>query len=141
MLLRLHAARLLFHDVKPILVVPMNRLFLFHTLFVAWITVTSVGFGTPPNVVMIIADDLSYRDLGFMGNEVVHTPNIDQLAARSARYPNGYVPMSVCRPLACDSADWSLSTSTWNPLQPPAAGAKGDASNDRRRLPSDSRDD
>jgi len=28
----------------------------------------------------------------------VHTPNIDRLAAQSARYPNGYVPMSVCRP-------------------------------------------
>lgn len=50
------------------------------------------------NVVLILADDQSYRDFGFMGNELVHTPNIDQLAAQSARYPNGYVPMSVCRP-------------------------------------------
>ena len=33
-----------------------------------------------------------------MGNDVVHTPHIDALAAKSARYPNGYVPMSVCRP-------------------------------------------
>ncbi|HIF33340.1 MAG TPA: sulfatase [Planctomycetaceae bacterium] len=51
-----------------------------------------------PNVVMILADDQSFRDFGFMGNDVVHTPNLDRLAARSARYPNGYVPMSVCRP-------------------------------------------
>lgn len=50
------------------------------------------------NVVMILADDQSYRDFGFMGNDVVHTPNIDALARQSARYPNGYVPMSVCRP-------------------------------------------
>ena len=27
----------------------------------------------------------------------MHTPYIDRLAARSARYPNGYVPMSLCR--------------------------------------------
>ena len=47
---------------------------------------------------MILADDHSYRDFGFMGNKLVHTPNIDQLALQSARYPNGYVPMSVCRP-------------------------------------------
>ncbi|MDG1894699.1 MAG: sulfatase-like hydrolase/transferase, partial [Fuerstiella sp.] len=51
-----------------------------------------------PNVVMILADDQAYRDFGFMGNDQVHTPNIDRLAAASARYPNGYVPMSVCRP-------------------------------------------
>jgi arylsulfatase A len=49
-------------------------------------------------VVMILADDQSWRDFGFLGNDLVHTPNLDQLAANSARYPNGYVPMSVCRP-------------------------------------------
>ncbi|WP_442510175.1 sulfatase-like hydrolase/transferase [Novipirellula sp. SH528] len=51
-----------------------------------------------PNVVMILADDQSYRDFGFMGNAIVHTPHLDRLAASSARYVNGYVPMSVCRP-------------------------------------------
>ena len=51
-----------------------------------------------PNIVMILADDQSYRDFGFMGNTLVHTPHLDQLAAKSARFPNGYVPMSVCRP-------------------------------------------
>lgn len=51
-----------------------------------------------PNVVIILADDQSYRDFGFMGNEIVHTPHLDRLARRSVRFPNGYVPMSVCRP-------------------------------------------
>ena len=51
-----------------------------------------------PNIVLIISDDQSYRDFGFMGNDLVHTPHLDRLAAQSARYPNGYVPMSVCRP-------------------------------------------
>lgn len=51
-----------------------------------------------PNIVMILADDQSYRDFGFMGNDLIHTPNLDNLAKASARYPNGYVPMSVCRP-------------------------------------------
>jgi len=51
-----------------------------------------------PNVLMILADDQSYRDFGFMGNDVVHTPHLDRLASQSARFPNGYVPMSVCRP-------------------------------------------
>lgn len=51
-----------------------------------------------PNVVVILADDQSYQDFGFLGNHLVYTPNLDALAKVSARYANGYVPMSVCRP-------------------------------------------
>lgn len=52
----------------------------------------------PPNIVYLISDDQAYRDFGFMGNERVHTPHLDALADRSAVFPNGYVPSSVCRP-------------------------------------------
>ncbi|MEZ6052973.1 MAG: sulfatase-like hydrolase/transferase [Planctomycetaceae bacterium] len=52
----------------------------------------------PPNIVMIIADDQGYDDFGFMGNSQVSTPHLDRLAANSARYVNGYLPTSVCRP-------------------------------------------
>ena len=52
----------------------------------------------PPNIVYIISDDQTYRDFGFMGNQRVHTPHLDALAARSLVFPNGYVPTSVCRP-------------------------------------------
>jgi len=51
-----------------------------------------------PNVVMIISDDQTYRDFGFMGNHDIQTPQIDRLAKQSARYVNGYVPTSVCSP-------------------------------------------
>jgi len=51
-----------------------------------------------PNVVYIISDDQAFCDYGFMGNPLVQTPNIDRLASQSARYVNGYVPSSVCRP-------------------------------------------
>ncbi|MFP6619005.1 MAG: sulfatase [Pirellulaceae bacterium] len=51
-----------------------------------------------PNVVLIVSDDQSYRDFGFMGNDRVQTPHLDRLASQSARYSNGYVSMSVCRP-------------------------------------------
>jgi uncharacterized sulfatase len=54
--------------------------------------------GDRPNVVFIVSDDQTYSDFGFMGHPHVRTPNIDRLAAQSARYPNGYVPSSVCRP-------------------------------------------
>jgi len=51
-----------------------------------------------PNVVLILSDDQAYGDFGFLGNPHVETPHLDRLAARSARYPNGYVPSSVCSP-------------------------------------------
>lgn len=53
---------------------------------------------SPPNIVYIISDDQTYTDFGFMGHPSVLTPNLDKLAKRSAVYPNGYVPSSVCRP-------------------------------------------
>lgn len=52
----------------------------------------------PPNIVYIIADDQSWTDFGFMGNERVYTPNLDRFAEQSAAFVNGYLPSSVCRP-------------------------------------------
>lgn len=52
----------------------------------------------PPNVVMIIGDDQSWGDYGFMGHPVIETPRLDQLAAESAVFGRGYVPSSLCRP-------------------------------------------
>ncbi|QDV52869.1 sulfatase-like hydrolase/transferase [Gimesia fumaroli] len=51
-----------------------------------------------PNIVMIISDDQTFRDFGFMGNKEIQTPHIDRLAQQSARYVNGYLPTSVCSP-------------------------------------------
>jgi len=57
------------------------------------------GFGADrPNIVYIISDDQTWSDFGFMGNERVHTPSLDRLASQSARFVNGYLPTSVCRP-------------------------------------------
>ena len=51
-----------------------------------------------PNVVMIISDDQSWTDFGFMGHEEIRIPHLDALAARSLVYERGYVPSSLCRP-------------------------------------------
>jgi len=51
-----------------------------------------------PNIVYIISDDQSWTDFGFMGNDRVYTPSLDELAGKSARFPNGYLTTSVCRP-------------------------------------------
>ena len=51
-----------------------------------------------PNILLIISDDQSWTDFGFMGHETIRTPNLDRLAAESVVFPRGYVPTSLCRP-------------------------------------------
>ncbi len=50
-----------------------------------------------PNVIVIITDDQGYGDLGFHGNPVIKTPNIDKFAKQSVRMKNFYVS-PVCSP-------------------------------------------
>ena len=50
-----------------------------------------------PNVVVILTDDQGHGDLGFHGNPVLHTPNIDRLARQSVRFDYFYVS-PVCAP-------------------------------------------
>ena len=52
----------------------------------------------PPNIVMIISDDQSWTDYGFMGHSDIKTPHLDRLASRSALFRRGYVPVALCRP-------------------------------------------
>ena len=54
--------------------------------------------GSRPNVVLILADDLGYRDLGFTGATEIETPNLDRLAAEGVRFESGYVAHPVCAP-------------------------------------------
>ncbi len=51
----------------------------------------------PPNVLLILADDLGYGDLGSYGCEVP-TPNLDRLAAQGVRFTQGYVAAPICSP-------------------------------------------
>ncbi len=52
----------------------------------------------PPNIVMILADDLGYGDLGCYGARDLKTPNIDRLAERGLQFSNFYANCPVCSP-------------------------------------------
>jgi arylsulfatase A-like enzyme len=52
----------------------------------------------PPNIVLIISDDQSWNDYGFMGHPQVETPHLDKLAGESLLFTRGYVPTSLCCP-------------------------------------------
>jgi arylsulfatase A-like enzyme len=51
-----------------------------------------------PNILVIVADDLGYGDIGVHGGKLVPTPNIDALAASGVRCTNGYVSAPYCSP-------------------------------------------
>lgn len=51
-----------------------------------------------PNMIIFIADDVSWDDLGCYGNEEVHTPNIDALAQDGIIFKNAYLTTSSCSP-------------------------------------------
>ncbi len=53
---------------------------------------------TSPNLIIILADDLGYADVGFNGCKDIPTPNIDRISQNGVRFTNGYVSYCVCGP-------------------------------------------
>lgn len=51
-----------------------------------------------PNIIFILADDLGYGDVGYQGQQKIHTPNIDQMAADGMRFSYCYAGATVCAP-------------------------------------------
>jgi len=56
---------------------------------------------SPPNIVLIMADDLGLAELGCTGSEVIETPNIDRLRERGMLFTEGYSGSTVCAPSRC----------------------------------------
>jgi arylsulfatase A len=52
----------------------------------------------PPNIILIVADDLGYSQLGSYGNRFNETPNLDRLAREGMRFTNAYASAPVCSP-------------------------------------------
>jgi len=57
--------------------------------------------GARPNLVLIIADDVSAADLGCYGNPDVRTPRLDAMADQGQRWTNAYLTTSQCSPTRC----------------------------------------
>ena len=53
---------------------------------------------TPPNILLILADDLGHGDLGVTGSTTIQTPHLDALASSGALFTQAYVTSPVCSP-------------------------------------------
>ena len=51
-----------------------------------------------PNILLIMADQFRWDCLGCMGNEVIQTPNLDEIASRGVIFRNGFTPDPICVP-------------------------------------------
>lgn len=51
-----------------------------------------------PNIIMIMADDLGWGDVGFNGNEIIRTPNLDRMAKEGLQFNRFYSAAPVCSP-------------------------------------------
>jgi arylsulfatase A-like enzyme len=74
------------HGFKPFLV------------FLTGLLLAGAAMARQPNVVLILADDLGYRDLGCQGHPAIRTPVLDKLAADGVRLTDFHVGVSVCTP-------------------------------------------
>ena len=73
------------------LAVPLFGLFVLFSAAVA-------AAQSPPNFVVIFADDLGYGDLGCYGHPTIATPNLDRMAAEGQRWTDFYSAACVCTP-------------------------------------------
>jgi arylsulfatase A-like enzyme len=73
----------------------MNRLFAIALLL---LTLPAAAQTRPPNIVLILADDLGWGHCGCYGQTKIRTPNIDRLAAEGMKFNQFYAGANVCAP-------------------------------------------
>src|ERR1700712_3311735 len=61
-------------------------------------SMTAIAAERKPNVVLILADDLGWADLGCYGSKFHKTPHLDELAKQSRRFTQAYAAAPICSP-------------------------------------------
>ncbi len=59
---------------------------------------TSEDQNEPPNIIVIVVDDLRWDELGYAGHPFIETPHIDALAQDGARFANAFHTVPLCSP-------------------------------------------
>lgn len=80
----------------------MIRPLLLAMLLLAHATESYAAADLPPNIVVVLVDDLRWDEIGCAGHPFVRTPNIDRLAREGARFRNAFSTTPLCSPVrAC----------------------------------------
>ncbi|NDH94709.1 MAG: N-acetylgalactosamine-4-sulfatase, partial [Planctomycetia bacterium] len=95
----------------------MNRLLGLPLLLAVLLTSGQVAAAERPNIVVVIADDQGYGDLGHTGNPIIQTPHIDALAAESTSLTDYHVA-PTCSPTraALMTGHWTDRTGVWHTI-------------------------
>lgn len=67
-------------------------------VFTLGISSCKEGIANRPNIVLIVADDLGWKDVGFMGSAYYQTPNLDRLAGEGMVFSQAYAAAANCAP-------------------------------------------
>jgi arylsulfatase A-like enzyme len=79
----------------------------------------------PPNILLIVADDMGYHDLSLHGNTNFPTPRIDALAADGVRFTSGYVSAPICSPTRAGIMTGRYQERFGHESNPPTATTRG----------------
>ena len=77
---------------------PRLRTALFLLPLLAFALASAHSAEPPPNVIVILADDLGYGDLGSYGSTTIATPRLDQMAREGLRFTAAYTSAPFCSP-------------------------------------------
>lgn len=74
------------------------NLYAFLALVWAMSATLSAGENNRPNILLVLADDLGWKDLGCYGNEIYKTENLDRFASEGILFQQAYAAAHVCSP-------------------------------------------
>ena len=76
-----------------------DYIYFIQSLFIVFLLIScQIDQDDRPNIVLLLADDLGYGELGSYGQTVIKTPNLDELAEKSMIFTNFYAGSPVCSP-------------------------------------------
>jgi len=78
------------------MVAPMIKIAGFFLL--SALAMSAIAKDERPNIVLLLADDMGYGELGCYGQEVIRTPFLDSMASRGMRFTDFYAGSTVCSP-------------------------------------------
>ncbi|MEM9186102.1 MAG: sulfatase-like hydrolase/transferase [Planctomycetota bacterium] len=76
----------------------MNSTALLLSALTAFTASAATGEPSQPNIILLLADDLGYRDLSCFGSPAVETPHLDRMAAEGTTFTKFYAASAVCSP-------------------------------------------